>query len=68
MPWPVDWSLLSFRVVLGLLAAVAIVALLFPTAVILLLSLSGEESLHFPPASYSLRWYVALLSANEIAR
>ena len=61
-----DWNGLSFRAVFGVIAAVTIVVLVFPTVVILMLSFSGEESLHFPPASYSLRWYAALLDANEI--
>ncbi len=61
-----DWGAISFTAVFGTLAAVTVVALLGPTLVILLLSFTGEESLHFPPSSYSLRWYVALLDANEI--
>ena len=62
----VDWDAASFRAVFGLVAAVTVVMLVGPTLVILLLSFSGEESLHFPPGSYSLRWYAALLDANEI--
>ncbi len=57
---------MSFNAVFGLVAAITVVVLVGPTLVILLLSFTGEESLHFPPASYSLRWYAALLDANEI--
>jgi putative spermidine/putrescine transport system permease protein len=61
-----DWEALSFTAAFGLVAAITVVVLVGPTVVILLLSFTGEESLHFPPSSYSLRWYAALLDANEI--
>ncbi|MEP9368343.1 ABC transporter permease [Xanthobacter sp. VNH20] len=50
----------------GFFALVSIVVLAGPTLVILILSFTGEESLRFPPASYSLRWYAALADANEL--
>jgi putative spermidine/putrescine transport system permease protein len=62
----IDWDLASFTAVIGLVAAITVVVLVSPTLVILLLSFTGEESLHFPPSSYSLRWYAALLDATEI--
>ena len=62
----VDWSALSFTAVFGVIAAVTVVVLLGPTVVILVLSFTGEDSLHFPPASYSVRPYLALLDAYEI--
>ena len=61
-----DWGAVSFAAVFGLVATITVVVLVGPTLVILLLSFTGEESLHFPPTSYSLRWYAALLDANEI--
>lgn len=61
-----DWEALSFRVVFNAIALVAVVVLVAPTAVILILSFTGEEALRFPPASYSLRWYAALFDANEL--
>lgn len=61
-----NWGAISFNAVFGLIAGVTVVALIGPTLVIILLSFTGEESLHFPPASYSLRWYAALLDGNEI--
>lgn len=61
-----DWEALSFLTVFGLIAAITVVVLVFPTLVILILSFTGEDSLHFPPSSYSLRWYAALIGANEI--
>ena len=62
----IDWGLASFRAVFGVLAAVTVLVLVFPTAVILILSFTGEDSLHFPPASYSFRSYLALVDAREI--
>lgn len=61
-----DWQALSFTAVFGLVSLICIIVLAGPTLVILILSFTGEEALHFPPSSYSLRWYVALLDANEL--
>lgn len=61
-----DWEALSFRAAFGLLSAITIFVLIAPTAVILILSFTGDEALRFPPESYSLRWYRALLDANEL--
>lgn len=61
-----DWEALSFRLVFGLIAAITVVVLIFPTAVVMVISFTAEESLRFPPASYSFRWYAALAGANEI--
>ena len=61
-----DWQTLSFNALFGLIALVCIIVLAGPTLVILILSFTGEEALHFPPTSYSFRWYVALLDANEL--
>lgn len=61
-----DWQTLSFNVLFGLLSLISVIVLAGPTLVILILSFTGEEALHFPPASYSLRWYAALIDANEL--
>lgn len=61
-----DWQPLSFNTVFGLLSLISVIVLAGPTLVILILSFTGEEALHFPPASYSLRWYAALIDANEL--
>ena len=61
-----DWQTLSFNTVFGLLSLISVILLAGPTLVILILSFTGEEALHFPPASYSLRWYAALIDANEL--
>ena len=62
----INWSALSFNTVFALIATITVIVLIGPTVVILLLSFTAEESLHFPPTGYSLRWYAALLDANEI--
>ena len=61
-----DWDALSLRVVFGLLAAIALVFLVAPTIIVLLTSFTASESLKFPPAGYSLRWYRALLDADQM--
>jgi len=56
----------SQRVVFGALTAIAVVFLVAPTIVVLLTSFTATESLRFPPRGYSLRWYVALLDADQM--
>ena len=66
MKQTVDWNEVSFKAVFWILSLIAILALAAPVVVVLMLSFTGEEALHFPPASYSLRWYQALFAANEL--
>ncbi len=66
MRFRIDWQALSFKAVFGLISLISVIVLAGPTIVILILSFSGEESLHFPPQSYGVRWYAALLDANEL--
>src|SRR5215470_17493616 len=61
-----DWEALSLRLVFGALAAVAIVFLVGPTVIMLLTSFTASQSLKFPPDDLSLRWYVALLDADQM--
>jgi putative spermidine/putrescine transport system permease protein len=46
--------------------AVLFVFLLAPVLVIVPLSFSGEATLHFPPASWSLRWYQAFFAHERM--
>ena len=62
----IDWEALSLRLVLGALAAIAIVFLVGPTLIMLLTSFTASQSLKFPPDGLSLRWYVALLDADQM--
>ena len=62
----IDPERLSFEATFAFIALVCIFFLLFPSVIILILSFTGEETLHFPPRSYSARWYAALWEANEI--
>src|SRR5258707_11899889 len=64
----VDWEALSLRLVFGALAAVAILYLVAPTLIMLLTSFTASQSLRFPPDGLSLRWYVALLDADQMQR
>jgi putative spermidine/putrescine transport system permease protein len=61
-----DWEALSLRLVFGALAAVAILFLVGPTLIMLLTSFTASQSLKFPPDGLSLRWYVALLDADQM--
>jgi len=56
----------SFRFVFFAIAAVCVFFLMFPSVIILILSFTGEETLRFPPPSWSMRWYTALLDATEL--
>jgi putative spermidine/putrescine transport system permease protein len=63
---PIDLDRLSFRLVIGVLAAVALFFLIFPTAIVLLTSFTDSQSLRFPPSGYSWRWYAALADAYQM--
>jgi len=64
----IRWDALSLKLVFGVLAAIALLFLVLPTAVVLLTSLTSSQSLRFPPPGLSLRWYVALLDADQMQR
>jgi putative spermidine/putrescine transport system permease protein len=64
--YPADWEALSLRLVFGALAAIAIVFLVGPTVIMLLTSFTASQSLKFPPDGLSLRWYAALLDADQM--
>jgi putative spermidine/putrescine transport system permease protein len=64
----VDWEALSVPLVFGTLSAVAIVFLIAPTVIMLLTSFTASQSLRFPPDGLSLRWYAALLDADQMQR
>jgi putative spermidine/putrescine transport system permease protein len=64
----VDWESFSLRFAFGTLTAVAVVFLIAPSLIVLLTSLTASQSLHFPPDGLSLRWYKALLTADQMQR
>jgi putative spermidine/putrescine transport system permease protein len=71
MPAPryaIDWESASLRIVFITLTIVAMVFLIAPTIIVLITSLTASESLKFPPAGLSLRWYYALLDADQMQR
>jgi putative spermidine/putrescine transport system permease protein len=61
-----DVEAFGFRLIMGLLAACAIVLLLAPTVVVIIVSFTDSFSLKFPPPGYSLRWYAALAGAWQL--
>ena len=71
MPAPryaMDWEAASLRIVFITLTIVAMVFLIAPTIIVLVTSLTASESLKFPPPGLSLRWYYALLDADQMQR
>ncbi len=62
----VDWESLSLRLVFAAMTAVAIVFLVGPSVIVILTSLTASQSLKFPPDGLSLRWYQALLHADQM--
>ena len=65
-PQRAGWDVRSQRIVFGVVTGIAIVFLIVPTIVMLLTSFTASESLRFPPPGYSLRWYKALLDADQM--
>lgn len=57
---------LSVSVAFGILTAIAVVFLISPTLIVLLTSVTASASLKFPPDGLSLRWYQALLGADQM--
>src|SRR3974390_3255193 len=69
MPSPsftLDWESLSLRGTFAAISAVAIVFLVAPSLIVILTSLTASQSLRFPPDGLSLRWYAALLNADQM--
>jgi putative spermidine/putrescine transport system permease protein len=60
------WQAGSLPLVFGMLTGIAIVFLIAPTVIVLLTSFTASESLKFPPPAFSLRWYRALLDADQM--
>jgi putative spermidine/putrescine transport system permease protein len=61
-----DWGARSLGLVQGALATTAVVFLIAPSLIVLLTSFTASPSLTFPPQGYSLRWYAALLQAEQM--
>ena len=61
-----DAEAASLHCVFAVLAAVAAVVLVAPSVIVLVMSLTDSASLRFPPQGVSLRWYRALLDAEQM--
>ena len=59
---------ISYRVVLGALAAIALLILITPVVVVLVTSFTDSRSLRFPPPQLSLRWYRSLFDPAQSAQ
>jgi len=66
--YAIDWDAVSLRIVFVTLTVIATVFLIAPTVIVLVTSLTASESLRFPPSGLSLRWYYALLDADQMQR
>jgi putative spermidine/putrescine transport system permease protein len=64
----IDWDAMSLRFVFTALTAIAVIFLVAPSLIVILTSLTASQSLRFPPSGLSLRWYVALLDADQMQR
>jgi putative spermidine/putrescine transport system permease protein len=64
----VSWEHVSLVAVFGALSAIALVFLVAPTLIVLITSFTSSQSLKFPPDGLSLRWYAALLDADQMQR
>ena len=67
-PSRIAWDRISLLAVFGALSAVALVFLIAPTLIVLITSFTASQSLKFPPEGLSLRWYAALLDADQMQR
>lgn len=57
-----------FVLALGFVFVCSVLLLILPLAIVFTVSFTASETLRFPPPGFSVRWYVALLSAEEITR
>src|SRR5215470_5817803 len=58
-------SVASNRVGLGVAVTAVLVYLIFPVIVVVAISFSSGNFLHFPPPGFSLRWYESIASDPE---
>lgn len=57
---------LTLYILLVLLASIALLLLVAPTAIVVILSFTDGYSLKFPPRGFSLRWYEKLLDNEQL--
>lgn len=50
----------SYRIVLGVLGAMALAIMITPVVIVVVISFTADGSMRFPPSGLSLRWYQAL--------
>src|SRR5260370_37195852 len=63
MPGRVTPTDLSYSLVVGALATIAIFILVGPVLIVLITSFTDNRSLKFPPTGFSLEWYAELFDA-----
>ncbi len=63
MPRRVNPTDLSYSLVMGALATIALFILVGPVLIVLITSFTDNRSLKFPPTGFSLQWYAELFDA-----
>ena len=56
---------LSYGLVIGTLAALALLIIVATVVIVLMTSFTEGRSLKFPPSGFSLQWYEALFDASK---
>ncbi|SJZ37422.1 putative spermidine/putrescine transport system permease protein [Enhydrobacter aerosaccus] len=56
---------ISYGIVIGGLALLALVIIVTPVVVVLLMSFGEGQSLKFPPTGFTFRWYAELFDASQ---
>ena len=56
---------LSYALVIGALAALALLILVGPVVIVLMVSFTQDRSIKFPPSGFSLQWYELLFDATR---
>src|SRR3954454_12816705 len=56
---------LSYALVVGALASVALLILVGPVVIVLVTSFTDNRSLKFPPTGFSLQWYAELFDTAK---
>jgi putative spermidine/putrescine transport system permease protein len=64
----IDLEAWSLRLIFVALTAIAVVFLVAPSLIVIVTSFTASASLKFPPDGYSLRWYAALINAEQLQR
>lgn len=60
-----SWTDISYLLLIGGIACIALLVLVTPVVIVLLTSLTDSQTMSFPPKGISLRWYEALFDSQQ---